>query len=126
MIASTRVASASRSWNAPLSSEASVCSLDWNGSAASVAISHAAITTHLERRPVASRAMAPIARGSIASGAVLRCGETTPSLKGRTMLEPVTEPKVEEPPPVEEAVDDLVEEELLVEDVSIDGMCGVY
>ncbi len=41
------------------------------------------------------------------------------------MLDPVTEPKVEESPPVDE-VDDLVEEELLVEDVSIDGMCGVY
>jgi mycofactocin precursor len=42
------------------------------------------------------------------------------------MLDPVTEPKVEEPPSVEEEVEDLVEEELLVEDVSIDGMCGVY
>jgi mycofactocin precursor len=29
-------------------------------------------------------------------------------------------------PEVAEAVEDLVEEDLLVEDVSIDGMCGVY
>jgi mycofactocin precursor len=33
---------------------------------------------------------------------------------------------VEEDAPVEETEEDLVEEELLVEDVSIDGMCGVY
>ena len=44
------------------------------------------------------------------------------------MLDPVTEPAVaiEEPPAVEAPLEDLVEEELLVEDVSIDGMCGVY
>jgi mycofactocin precursor len=36
---------------------------------------------------------------------------------------PVIEPQEEQTPEVEE---DLVEEELLVEDVSIDGMCGVY
>jgi mycofactocin precursor len=29
-------------------------------------------------------------------------------------------------PEVVEAVEELVEEDLLVEDVSIDGMCGVY
>jgi mycofactocin precursor len=40
------------------------------------------------------------------------------------MLDPVTEPEVVEEPA--EAPEDLVEEELLVEDVSIDGMCGVY
>jgi mycofactocin precursor len=41
------------------------------------------------------------------------------------MPDPVTviEPQDEESPEVE---DDLVEEELLVEEVSIDGMCGVY
>jgi mycofactocin precursor len=32
-------------------------------------------------------------------------------------------PTTEEAPP---APEDLVEDELLVEDVSIDGMCGVY
>jgi len=43
------------------------------------------------------------------------------------MLDPVTEPELtEEPPPAAEAPEELVEEELLVEDVSIDGMCGVY
>jgi mycofactocin precursor len=44
------------------------------------------------------------------------------------MSDPVTEPAVEEPTAAAEAppADDLVEEELLVEDVSIDGMCGVY
>ena len=40
------------------------------------------------------------------------------------------DPEVMEPPAAEEAPpepeDDLVEDELLVEDVSIDGMCGVY
>ncbi len=35
-----------------------------------------------------------------------------------------TEPEPAEP--VAEGADALVEEELLVEDVSIDGMCGVY
>lgn len=33
---------------------------------------------------------------------------------------------VEEPVTDDHSDDDLVEEELLVEDVSIDGMCGVY
>jgi mycofactocin precursor len=42
------------------------------------------------------------------------------------MLEPVREPEiVEEEAPVE-GPEELVEEDLLVEDVSIDGMCGVY
>jgi mycofactocin precursor len=39
------------------------------------------------------------------------------------MLDPEV---VEEQAPVEEPEEELVEEELLVEDVSIDGMCGVY
>jgi mycofactocin precursor len=38
------------------------------------------------------------------------------------MLDPEV---VEEDAPVEES-EELVEEDLLVEDVSIDGMCGVY
>ena len=43
------------------------------------------------------------------------------------MLDPVTEPAVAiEEPPVEAPLEDLVEDDLLVEDVSIDGMCGVY
>jgi mycofactocin precursor len=40
------------------------------------------------------------------------------------MPDPVVEPEVEEAPVVEG--EELVEEDLLVEDVSIDGMCGVY
>jgi mycofactocin precursor len=36
---------------------------------------------------------------------------------------PPRSPVQDEAPPVQ---DELVEEELLVEDVSIDGMCGVY
>ena len=39
------------------------------------------------------------------------------------MADPVIEPEVEEVPEVQE---DFVEEDLLVEEVSIDGMCGVY
>ena len=39
------------------------------------------------------------------------------------MPDPVIEPEVEEVPEVQE---DFVEEDLLVEEVSIDGMCGVY
>ena len=39
------------------------------------------------------------------------------------MLDPEV---VEEDAPVEEPEEALVEEDLLVEDVSIDGMCGVY
>jgi mycofactocin precursor len=43
------------------------------------------------------------------------------------MLDPVTESvAVEEPPAVEAPLEELVEDDLLVEDVSIDGMCGVY
>jgi mycofactocin precursor len=41
------------------------------------------------------------------------------------MLDPVTDPEVVEDATVEEP-EELVEEDLLVEDVSIDGMCGVY
>jgi mycofactocin precursor len=40
--------------------------------------------------------------------------------------QPAADPS--QPPPTEQAAPEpeLVEEELLVEDVSIDGMCGVY
>ena len=44
----------------------------------------------------------------------------------------MTDPVVtEQPEPADDAIDepaveDLVEDDLLVEDVSIDGMCGVY
>jgi mycofactocin precursor len=34
--------------------------------------------------------------------------------------------EVEPEPPVVEVEEPIVEEDLLVEDVSIDGMCGVY
>jgi len=40
-------------------------------------------------------------------------------------MSPAVEPRMSEPP--DPADDDLVEEEeLLVEEISIDGMCGVY
>jgi mycofactocin precursor len=39
------------------------------------------------------------------------------------MLDPEV---VEAAAPVEETEEELVEEDLLIEDVSIDGMCGVY
>jgi len=39
------------------------------------------------------------------------------------MLDPEV---VEEDAPVEETESELVEEDLLIEEVSIDGMCGVY
>jgi mycofactocin precursor len=39
------------------------------------------------------------------------------------MLEPIT---VQQPDPDDKPAEGLVEEDLLVEDVSIDGMCGVY
>jgi mycofactocin precursor len=43
------------------------------------------------------------------------------------MMDPMTEPvAVEESPTAEAPLEDLVEDDLLVEDVSIDGMCGVY
>ena len=47
------------------------------------------------------------------------------------MTDPVAESTTEAPAPEEASpalaqADGLVEEELLVEDVSIDGMCGVY
>jgi mycofactocin precursor len=40
------------------------------------------------------------------------------------MTNPATAPTADEASVTEE--DDLVEEELLVEEISIDGMCGVY
>ncbi len=62
IVSLTFVDSALRSWKACDSSEASVCSLDWNGNAMTAASTHAAITTHFERRPAASRAIASIRR----------------------------------------------------------------
>lgn len=47
--------------------------------------------------------------------------ERTPTLTGDE--HGTDEPTVEA---ATDAVDDVVEEELLVEEVSIDGMCGVY
>ncbi|MBV9193065.1 MAG: mycofactocin precursor [Solirubrobacterales bacterium] len=44
-----------------------------------------------------------------------------PQSAGAASAEP--EPALE---PIDRPVEDLVEEDLLVEDVSIDGMCGVY
>jgi mycofactocin precursor len=37
-----------------------------------------------------------------------------------------TPPAVDEAPATPQDGDDLVEEDLLVEEISIDGMCGVY
>jgi mycofactocin precursor len=47
------------------------------------------------------------------------------------MADPITDSAPEasvspDEPPAQVPVDDLVEQDLLVEDVSIDGMCGVY
>src|SRR3954471_4688243 len=56
------VDSALRSWKASLSSDASSCSLLWNGNAISAATTHTASTTHLLRRPAAMRAIPPTAR----------------------------------------------------------------
>jgi mycofactocin precursor len=46
------------------------------------------------------------------------------------MTQPITEPAEPAEPPQSDvqppAAEALVEDELLVEDVSIDGMCGVY
>jgi mycofactocin precursor len=58
---------------------------------------------------------------------VLRSAAENAVVEGEDrMQDPVTEPE----PPAEEAEvpppEDLVEDDLLVEDVSIDGMCGVY
>jgi mycofactocin precursor len=47
-------------------------------------------------------------------------GEPTPS---QPPVEPEPEPVTVEP---SEREDQLVEEDLLIEEVSIDGMCGVY
>ena len=41
------------------------------------------------------------------------------------MPDPIVEPEVEEAPVVAEE-EPAIEEDLVVEDVSIDGMCGVY
>jgi mycofactocin precursor len=45
------------------------------------------------------------------------------------MSEPQAQPQAEPEPeckPVQPADDEVVDDELLVEEVSIDGMCGVY
>jgi mycofactocin precursor len=47
------------------------------------------------------------------------------------MSEPQVQPQAEPEPepeaiPVQPAADELLDDELLVEEVSIDGMCGVY
>jgi mycofactocin precursor len=47
----------------------------------------------------------------------------------RAMSEPQVQPQAEpEPaaPAIQPAADEVLDDELLVEDVSIDGMCGVY
>ncbi len=44
----------------------------------------------------------------------------------RTEPVELTEPPESPAPPTPEAPEALVEQDLLVEDVSIDGMCGVY
>ena len=48
---------------------------------------------------------------------------TMPSAPSAVLAVPVT---VEPEKPIMEDSPELVEEDLLVEDVSIDGMCGVY
>ena len=43
------------------------------------------------------------------------------------MIDPLAqEPVAVDAEPLDDAVEELIEEDLLVEDVSIDGMCGVY
>ena len=42
------------------------------------------------------------------------------------MADPTTAPELETVPTAEPAAEEAVVEELLVEEVSIDGMCGVY
>lgn len=44
----------------------------------------------------------------------------------RTTMEEPTGSDAPAPPPEAESTGPLVEAELLVEDISIDGMCGVY
>jgi mycofactocin precursor len=43
-----------------------------------------------------------------------------------TISAPIQTPTTSPTEPLSPATEDLVEEDLLVEDVSIDGMCGVY
>ena len=47
---------------------------------------------------------------------------TLPAMEATVRAEPETEPASTRADPTS----DLVEEELLVEEISIDGMCGVY
>jgi mycofactocin precursor len=51
--------------------------------------------------------------------------EPAPGTVPPAPVDPGEEP-LEQPTPRDRAEDELVESELLVEDVSIDGMCGVY
>jgi mycofactocin precursor len=56
-------------------------------------------------------------------------GSQLASGKESTMADPtvrIPSPEAEEPPERVEPEDELVLDEMLVEDVSIDGMCGVY
>jgi mycofactocin precursor len=43
-----------------------------------------------------------------------------------TVIEPGTGGQPDDGLPAEELLEDLLEDELLVEEISIDGMCGVY
>lgn len=43
-----------------------------------------------------------------------------------TVTEPTTEPTTEAVEDQEQATDELVTDDVLVEEISIDGMCGVY
>ena len=48
------------------------------------------------------------------------------ALQAQTLSELAGVPPSEEEPRIAPANDDLVEDDFVIEDVSIDGMCGVY
>jgi mycofactocin precursor len=48
------------------------------------------------------------------------------SVTPERLEEPAVEPEPQEPTATQSSEGELVVEDLLVEDVSIDGMCGVY
>ncbi len=57
-----------------------------------------------------------------------RCGGTVPTREFDSRVPRYASPMEQDTATLEapESTDELVEEELLVEEISIDGMCGVY
>ena len=95
------------------------------GPVAAVTLVTARRVTHRQESPPAVRCTSYVLPCPVALGAVTMApGVTTPGRPQMPALTPVAEPPAPPIPPAEP--EPLVTDELLVEEISIDGMCGVY